>query len=884
MIVRLICDGDSVRTPFAPKVLGDASLSLELGEGWDGLTVAVYAKSGNDEVRALWQGEALSFPSALCGGDGYLSLRVVGTDEEGERIRETDSASFSVKSGNAKLGSEWKLSAMKSVRPMNAAQTIVLNEDEIPDNHVITVNDRRISVPAAQKTVIQNNVKTDTFTLELDGEWTGISPVVYMTKDGATYEFLYSGQPVTMPSVLSETVGTIDVSVVGYSSDGETRLVTVAAPGVFNVIKSGVFSGEVPGEDPVSMLGQLVAAAEEASQAAQDAREEAAEAAELAENLEAAIGTATQAAETAVDSATSAEEAADSAIEAAASALAAKTSATEAATSATQAASSATQAAQSVVDVADVVDVMTNNVPKKTVSGQVVSGDDAYRIKPFGLKVYGETRQNLWSNPEGAQNGITIASNADGSIAVSGTATAYTSISVESFILRKGSTYTVVLDKMVSAGADFRIRLYSGSTWVNDAAFGIDTTAKTFTMPNNDTYDRVRFAIIVPDGTTVSGTYRVMLNEGSIAEPWCPPGLNSVGQLRDDEKNLWANPSGTDNGVTVTANVDGSVTVSGTSSGNSSVSTSAFYALKPGETYTLSIDKETDFSSYGFFVQSYDGSRYKTLGNVVGATKSAKITVPSSSVGCRVGVQVTDTTEISGTYRVMLNEGSAPALWVPPGCETAVQVAFSAGEDEPATLTPIDLDGHVLASLPDGTRDELVIGQDGTAEIVKKVYEFTPEYTENRLTVSNAGDVFVLSPNAALKPENYTTNARSNALAMSDNLAVGAMLPYTYKKSPDSMSTLNYGQIFVKCAEDGTIQQCADLLNANEAVFMGEARTYDAISIPSVSLPALPAPNFNAWVQDDIPAEMELNYVQDVNLMFERIHEVLDAFLGVDGD
>jgi hypothetical protein len=58
------------------------------------------------------------------------------------------------------------------------------SEEGLPDNHVVTVTERSLSVDIPE--LIQNNIKTDTVTLELDAEWDGISPVIIF--EGPVYE------------------------------------------------------------------------------------------------------------------------------------------------------------------------------------------------------------------------------------------------------------------------------------------------------------------------------------------------------------------------------------------------------------------------------------------------------------------------------------------------------------------------------------------------------------------------------------------------------------------------------------------------------------------------------------------------------------------------
>ena len=167
---------------------------------------------------------------------------------------------------------------MNEWRPVGRPATLAQVEGDIPDVHVISVRERRVTVD--YPTIIQHNVNTDTIELDLDGEWDGMSVVLVLGPCGGATELAWHGEPLTLPSALAEDTGGIDVSVVGYSADGETRLVTVAAPSLLNVIKSGCTVGEAPGDETPDLIGQLVAAGDAANKAAEDANQAAAAAGE----------------------------------------------------------------------------------------------------------------------------------------------------------------------------------------------------------------------------------------------------------------------------------------------------------------------------------------------------------------------------------------------------------------------------------------------------------------------------------------------------------------------------------------------------------------------------------------------------------------------------
>lgn len=138
----------------------------------------------------------------------------------------------------------------------------------LPDNHVITVSERTIEIDESE--LVQNNVSTDTFTLELDAEWDDITPVVIFSNSKGDYKVAYENGPTKIPAAAMAVIGSVDVSVFGLDSTGEVRVVTKAAPNTMDVVESGKFVGEVS-EDDVSLLGQILAAVEAANEAAENA-------------------------------------------------------------------------------------------------------------------------------------------------------------------------------------------------------------------------------------------------------------------------------------------------------------------------------------------------------------------------------------------------------------------------------------------------------------------------------------------------------------------------------------------------------------------------------------------------------------------------------------
>lgn len=241
------------------------------------------------------------------------------------------------------------------------------------------------------------------------------------------------------------------------------------------------------------------------------------------------------------------------------------------------------------------------------------------------------------------------------------------------------------------------------------------------------------------DPSDLSCAVTVLAGEGEGAEAAVaevPEGKTVGGAVvyGETRQNLWLNPnSQTMNGITTTPNDDGTVSFSGTATQIMSSYSDVSYVLKSGATYTVSVDKKIadNYSSAdntgACFVLTFYGSDNAYLTDRIfgyGSLLVTSITVPSNANFVKFGVIVKKGQALSGTYRVMLNEGSEPEPWCPPGLNSVDELAIvvsTTDSDDDGTTTPIDLDGHALNSLPDGTRDELRIGPDGTAVITKRV-------------------------------------------------------------------------------------------------------------------------------------------------------------------
>lgn len=206
--------------------------------------------------------------------------------------------------------------------------------EEFPFLHTISVVDRVVSVDKPE--LVQNNIKTETVTLNLDSEWEGLSTVINIGNEKPV-SVIWSGEPVVIPAELMTTVGSLDVSVVGYGDDGGIRAVTKKATSIFNVVASGFVEGDEAVPDPTTILGQLTEAADRANQAADRFNQASEDIGDISDAVTEVKGYAGAAKTSETKAASSATAASQNKANAASSAAAAKQSETNAADSATAA-------------------------------------------------------------------------------------------------------------------------------------------------------------------------------------------------------------------------------------------------------------------------------------------------------------------------------------------------------------------------------------------------------------------------------------------------------------------------------------------------------------------------------------------------------------------
>lgn len=476
--------------------------------------------------------------------------------------------------------------------------------------------------------------------------------------------------------------------------------------------------------------------------------------------------------------------------------------------------------------------------------GGVIDCGDTAGMPLAGLTVYGQTRQNLWVNPSTrTASGQTITANDDGSITISGAYTGnvgnYFAIT---YALKPGATYTVSVDKarpQSSGYGGFSVSCHSDTSQLLYVRFGGTVSGEenivTFTVPSDTTLCRCN--IIQATSITGTGTYRVMLNEGSEAQPWCPPGLDSVedlyvnvsgGNLISSNPDDWYITSST------TVSIDGdSVTVSN-SQGAYKYAGCPFRAALNGRTVCAGFESnESSGNAHPImqFVYYVDGeAKYRTANN-------QPFTIPENATSVQIRLY-SNNSNVSGAATVKFVK---PYLRI---------------DGEPGylplsmfTSTPIDLLGNKVSSLPDGTRDELTVDAGGNVVLRKNVGEYTYDGEETWGLSSTGTTVFTRAENTAdLSEDNniycdrLAIRERSEGTGDYRNILAGL----------NAAQTANTVWLDYPGFSNSNILEFKEELAARPVRMLAKFAEQNLIPLGTIDLPDLPEQNAHVWISTGI--------------------------------
>ena len=188
------------------------------------------------------------------------------------------------------------------------------------------------------------------------------------------------------------------------------------------------------------------------------------------------------------------------------------------------------------------------------------------------------------------------------------------------------------------------------------------------------------------------------------------------------------------------------------------------------------------------------------------------------------------------------------------------------------TTTAIDLQGHELRSLPDGTHDELVVDADGNMTLVQRVgvYEITAS------TPFGGGATLGSYTRVSI---NVAANTSSPYAATRMTVEEIEASEYCTHAPIDGDYAEESTHVYIAQSANGTTNlQLFGLGNADavKTMYTGAKVYYkllntQVIPLGTVTLPALAAPYATAWAVTDPSTTIALDYERDVNMAIEEM-------------
>lgn len=274
------------------------------------------------------------------------------------------------------------------------------------------------------------------------------------------------------------------------------------------------------------------------------------------------------------------------------------------------------------------------------------------------------------------------------------------------------------------------------------------------------------------------------------------------------------------NGLTSTISEDGTWTISGTATADTIIYYTPLNTIPivTGDTVTLSGMPTEDYGSTRWRV-ALSGSGYFSPPN-------STFTSPSSGLyGCHVQVRNGFTMPTGWQATPMMVRGDTAYPYVPYG-----SIGLVVGN----ATTSIPLQGNVLASLPDGTRDTVTIDSAGHCVLEKRVglavADGTETWTKSNNVYSNNNILPNLKSNGAA-PNAYNSMFVPGYIASSSGTSYFGMFDFFTQANP-----------YLRCSTDlvSTVDEFKALLATTPMQIVYPLATTQTIDLGYIDMPTIP--------------------------------------------
>lgn len=199
--------------------------------------------------------------------------------------------------------------------------------------------------------------------------------------------------------------------------------------------------------------------------------------------------------------------------------------------------------------------------------------------------------------------------------------------------------------------------------------------------------------------------------------------------------------------------------------------------------------------------------------------------------------------------------------------EIQLEAASTATTYEPhqSKSTPINLKGNELCSLPNGVKDEVVIDSEGNVSLIKRVTKIQSDKLAELVYDVHPADV---NGNLPYIVANFNDDNDFRTYEVRCNVRLTGNL----KKDKSVYATGN--ALVVVDTRFTDVETAKQILKSENGIYYYEA-TPQTIPLGKVELPALPEATSNVWNNGNIPANVYINYLKDVNIAFADLESKL---------
>ena len=302
---------------------------------------------------------------------------------------------------------------------------------------------------------------------------------------------------------------------------------------------------------------------------------------------------------------------------------------------------------------------------------------------------------------------------------------------------------------------------------------------------------------------------------------------------------IYSLPNQPDSGISASMENDKSVIVNGmTTSSNIDIKIIGenTRVTLPAGVYTFSVDSIGFPKDCIFFIRNASDNTWFANTNVEKPTITISLDKPTIISECSVRIPTAGTKFSNARIAVQLEVGGKATGYTAPATKA---------------LTPIDLKGNELLSIPNGVRDEVVIDAEGNVSLIKRVAKYVvPE------------NVY-----AQDEPDNFGVKLELNAV--DGNYLHKQLCPENAKYNPSA----NWMSVWKEGNSWANLQEFKQWFIGTE--FYYGTKKPQTIPLGKVELPALPESTSNIWNDGNIPANVYVQYLKDVNIAFADLESKL---------